>query len=191
MKTLLLSAGIAILAAHATLADDRRFVAAFAADDVSPLADLVAADIDVVSVYEGEGRSFAVLAARDETLVRRHLGAIGLAPERLLPVEFVNSPVVGGGEAAGEDPLKEHTLYVIERPIPGVGSFPLEKKQAISARSNASIAQLGGQVEWDRSYLTSEGTFCVYRAEDEDAIRRHGELSGAPIELITPVSSGE
>ena len=85
-------------------------------------------------------------------------------------------------------PRDGHQVYVIERPIPGVGFFGLDKKEKISKGSIAAMAKLGDVIEWDHSYLTSEGTYCVYRADDPDTLREHGALAGAPIGKITPVS---
>ena len=186
MKFRDLACAVAILTASAsTVVAGDRFVTAFALGDIGDNARLDSADIGVVEIFEGESRSFAVFEAPDEEALSEHLARLGLSPERMLTVDFVNSPEVGGGDPAGEAPRPGHGVYVIERPIPGVGSFPLEKKQMISRRSNASVRQLGDKVEWVHSYLTSEGTFCVYRAEDEQSIREHAELSGAPVELIT------
>ena len=110
-----------------------------------------------------------------------------VSPEKISEVLFVNSPVVGGGDPAGSEPRDGHQVFVIERPIPGVGFFGLEKKQKISAGSNAAIAKLGDIIEWDHSYLTGEGTYCVYRADSPDTLREHGALAGAPIGKITSV----
>ncbi|KNG94472.1 hypothetical protein ATO11_09085 [Pseudaestuariivita atlantica] len=77
--------------------------------------------------------------------------------------------------------------FVIERPIPGVGSFPLARKEGISRASNAAIAQMEGKVEWVHSYLTEVGTVCIYRATDEGQIADHAQLAGAPLGPITAV----
>lgn len=186
MSTRSIVVAAAVLFASAAFAEAQdRFVTAFASGDIGQESDLTGPGIHVVEVFEGENRSFAVLTAPDRQALSKHLDGLGLTPQRLLPVDFVNSPEVGGGEPAGDMPRTGHSVYVIERPIPGVGSFPLEKKRMISKRSNDSVRELGGKVEWDHSYLTNEGTFCVYRAEDEAAIRHHAKLAGAPIDLIT------
>ncbi|MGR3322916.1 MAG: nickel-binding protein [Pseudooceanicola sp.] len=192
METRALACAAAILAASASavLAGDR-FVAAFALGEIGDESRLETADIGVVEMFEGESRSFAVFEAPDQAALSDHLGRLGLPPQRLLAVNFVNSPEIGGGDPAGEKPLPGHAVYVIERPIPGVGSFPLEKKQMISRRSNASVRELGNAVEWDHSYLTSEGTFCIYRAVDEKAIMEHARLSGAPVKNITLTRGGD
>ena len=80
-----------------------------------------------------------------------------------------------------------HQTFVIERPIKGVGSFPLEKKEGISRASNAAIEKLNGSVEWVHSYLTDVGTYCIYRATDEEQIAKHAQLAGAPLGPITAV----
>lgn len=131
--------------------------------------------------------SYVVVTADDEDAVRNLLQAASITPEKVTEVLFVNSPTVGGGDPAGAEPNEGHQVFVIERPIPGVGFFGLEKKQKISMGSNAAIAKLGDVIEWDHSYLTSEGTYCVYRADNPDTLREHGALAGAPIGKITPV----
>lgn len=78
--------------------------------------------------------------------------------------------------------------YVIEREIPDVGSFEAEQLRDASKTSNSALAQLAPRVQWDHSYVTANKTFCVYLAEDEDAIRRHAEISGFPASVITEVT---
>lgn len=176
-----------LLSVAATAEESRLFVVAFS-QDVETTEEMSLPDgLTIVESFAGTDRSYAVFGAADESAVRAHLAAIGIEPTRLMPVEFINSPAVGGGRAAGAEPRADHQVYVIERPIPGVGSLPLETKQKISQGSNAAIEKLGDTIEWDHSYLTSEGTFCVYRAEDEEVIREHARLAGAPVEMITPV----
>ncbi len=132
--------------------------------------------------------SYVVVSADTDVAVRTLMKAAEIAPEKISEVLFVNSPVVGGGDPAGSEPRDGHQVFVIERPIPGVGFFGLEKKQKISAGSNAAIAKLGDIIEWDHSYLTGEGTYCVYRADSPDTLREHGALAGAPIGKITSVT---
>ena len=56
-----------------------------------------------------------------------------------------------------------------------------------AARSNEALAQLAPDVQWLESYVTADKTFCVYLAKDEDAIRKHTEISGFPATKITLV----
>ncbi len=56
-----------------------------------------------------------------------------------------------------------------------------------SAKSNAALAELSPYVQWIESYVSANGTHCVYLATNEDMIRRHSELSGFPASKITEV----
>lgn len=78
--------------------------------------------------------------------------------------------------------------YVIEREIPGVDRLDARQKAEASTQSNAALAQLAPKVQWVHSYVAKDKTFCIYRATDEDVIRKHAELSGFPANRITPVT---
>jgi len=78
--------------------------------------------------------------------------------------------------------------YVIERDIPGVHTLTADQAKGAAATSNAALAQLGPQVQWVTSYVTNDKTFCIYRAENEDVIRKHAELSGFPATRISEVA---
>ncbi|MDF0602586.1 DUF4242 domain-containing protein [Psychromarinibacter sp. C21-152] len=131
--------------------------------------------------------SYAVFTAADMDALEGFLDNAAIDAGKISEVLFVNSPTVGGGAPAGPEPRDGHGVFVIERPIPGVGFFGLEKKRKISQNSNAAIEKLGEIIEWDHSYLTSEGTYCVYRADSPETLREHGALAGAPIGKITLV----
>ncbi len=151
-------------------------------------AMLQEAGVSVDETLSAESDSYVVLTANDEGAVRELFQAAAITPEKISEVLFINSPTVGGGKPAGTKPRDGHQVYVIERPIPGVGFFGLEKKEKISKGSNAAIAKLADVIEWNHSYLTGEGTYCIYRADNPDTLREHGALAGAPIGKITPVS---
>lgn len=53
--------------------------------------------------------------------------------------------------------------------------------------SNQAIAKFGGGIQWQHSYVAADKTFCIYLAESEDVIRKHGELSGIPVTKITEI----
>ena len=53
--------------------------------------------------------------------------------------------------------------------------------------SNDALAELAPRVQWQHSYVANDKTFCIYLAEDEDAIRAHAEKSGCPTSKITEV----
>ena len=79
--------------------------------------------------------------------------------------------------------------YVIERDIPGVGKLNTEQLKGAAATSNAALAKLGPtKVQWVESFVAADKTFCIYLAENEDAIREHAALSGFPASKITEVA---
>jgi hypothetical protein len=78
---------------------------------------------------------------------------------------------------------------MIERDIPEVGSFAPEQLKDASKTSNSALAQLAPRVQWDHSYIAADKTFCVYLADDEDAIRKHAEISGFPASKITEIGT--
>lgn len=77
--------------------------------------------------------------------------------------------------------------FVIERDIPKVGSFEREQLRGAAAKSNEALRQLGPDIQWVKSYVADDKTFCVYFAKDEGIIRRHAEISGFPASKITEV----
>ncbi len=79
--------------------------------------------------------------------------------------------------------------FVIEREIPGVGSLDSSGLADAATKSNGALAELAPRVQWQQSFVTADRTYCVYLAEDEDAIRAHAELSGFPASKISEVTS--
>ncbi len=77
--------------------------------------------------------------------------------------------------------------YIIERDLPNVGSADRETLKGAAAKSNEALAQLAPRVQWLESYVADNKTFCVYLAENEEAIRKHSELSGFPANKITEI----
>ena len=79
--------------------------------------------------------------------------------------------------------------YVIEREVQGIGLNDYAGLCDIAKTSNAAIKKLAPKVQWDHTYVTGDKTFCIYLAEDEEAIREHARLSGFPANIITPVTT--
>ena len=46
---------------------------------------------------------------------------------------------------------------------------------------------LGPKIQWVESYVTADKTYCVYIAENEEAIHEHAKLSGFPANKISLV----
>jgi hypothetical protein len=78
--------------------------------------------------------------------------------------------------------------YVIERDIPGVDKMGQADLAGAAKTSNKALAQLAPKAQWVQSYVAKDKTFCVYLAENEDAIREHARLSGFPANKITEIT---
>ena len=77
--------------------------------------------------------------------------------------------------------------YVIERHIPGVGSFGAAQLKQLSATSNGAVAQLAPNVQWIHSHIAADNTFCVYLADSEATLREHSRLAGFPITRVNEI----
>jgi hypothetical protein len=77
--------------------------------------------------------------------------------------------------------------FVIERDLPGVGSMSGDELSGAAHTSNGALAELGPRIQWQHSYVAGDKTFCIYLAEDEEAIREHAQKSGFPASRITEV----
>jgi len=79
--------------------------------------------------------------------------------------------------------------FVIERDLPGAGKLSAAELQAISRKSNSVLAGMGAGIQWVESYVTADKIYCVYRAQSEEAIRKHAEAGGFPANRISRVTS--
>jgi Protein of unknown function (DUF4242) len=77
--------------------------------------------------------------------------------------------------------------YLIERDIAGIGGMSMVELCGAARASNQAIAKIGKAVQWQHSYVGGDKSFCVYLAESEEVIRKHGELSGIPVTRITEI----
>lgn len=77
--------------------------------------------------------------------------------------------------------------YVIEREIPGAGKFSAEDLRVIAKKSCDVLDSLGTSIQWVQSYVTDDKIYCVYRADNEDLIRKHAERGGFPANSIARV----
>jgi hypothetical protein len=77
--------------------------------------------------------------------------------------------------------------YVIERSIPGVGGSTPQDLQAISRKSCDVLEEMGPRVQWVESFVTQDKIYCIYNAENEDAVREHARKGGFPAESVARV----
>jgi hypothetical protein len=79
--------------------------------------------------------------------------------------------------------------YVIERDLPGAGNLSGDELLGISQKSNTVLEEMGGDVQWLHSYVTSDKIFCVYIAPDADRVREHATRGGFPANVVLEVST--
>jgi len=77
--------------------------------------------------------------------------------------------------------------YIIERNLPGIGDARNGTLREAARTSNAVLADLGRDIQWQESYVAGDRTFCVYLARDAEIIREHARLSGFPADRVIEV----
>jgi len=78
--------------------------------------------------------------------------------------------------------------YLIERALPGAGSLSDTEMRAIAAKSNQVLNEMGGDVQWEHSYVTDDKIYCVYVAADGDRVREHAHRGEFPADVVNQVS---
>lgn len=79
--------------------------------------------------------------------------------------------------------------YLIEREIPGAGQLGRDQLKAISVKSCGVLQELGPAVQWVESYVTADKIYCVYRAPNEELVRKHAAMGGFPANSVARVSA--
>ena len=77
--------------------------------------------------------------------------------------------------------------FMIERNIPKVGGFTKDQLREAAAKSNCVLAEVSPRVQWVESYVAGDKTFCLYLAENEDAIREHAKCRSFPATVVTEI----
>ncbi|QDF96986.1 hypothetical protein CJ010_10835 [Azoarcus sp. DD4] len=79
--------------------------------------------------------------------------------------------------------------YLIERHIPGAGRLSRDELAAISRKSCGILQNMGPQVQWLHSYVTTDKVYCVYIAPNEEAVREHARAGGFPANAISCIET--
>jgi Protein of unknown function (DUF4242) len=79
--------------------------------------------------------------------------------------------------------------FIIERDIPNIGAADVITLRNTAKRSNETLRQLGGEIQWVESFISGDKIFCVYLAANEDIIRKHSQMSGIPATRIYKVDN--
>ena len=77
--------------------------------------------------------------------------------------------------------------FVIERDMPGLGRSTPSQLEAASRQSCSVLQAMGPQVQWVHSYVTGDKMYCIYNADDEDAVREHARRGGFPANAVNRV----
>lgn len=72
--------------------------------------------------------------------------------------------------------------FIIERDLPAIGSAERQALREAAQKSNATLKELGPDIQRIKSYVAADKTLCVYLAKDEEIIREHAKRSGFPRE---------
>lgn len=79
--------------------------------------------------------------------------------------------------------------YVIEREIPGLGTWLAKDLVGASQKSCSVLSKLGPQIQWLESYVTGDKLYCVYISPNEEMIREHAKQGGFPANRISEVKT--
>jgi hypothetical protein len=74
--------------------------------------------------------------------------------------------------------------YLIERELPRARSLTHEKVPYISQKAGEVRTGLAPRAQWLHSYVVDDHIFCVYLADDPEAVREHGRCGGFPVTSI-------
>lgn len=77
--------------------------------------------------------------------------------------------------------------FVIEREIPGAGNMSDAELQAVAKKSVGILKDMGPGIKWLHSYVTGDKIYCVYLADNEEAIREHARRGGFPANRVSAV----
>ena len=79
--------------------------------------------------------------------------------------------------------------YVIERNIPSAGTLSTAQLQAASQNSCGVLRNMGPQIQWVQSYVTSEKIYCVYIAPSEELVLEHATRGGFPANVVSEITT--
>ena len=77
--------------------------------------------------------------------------------------------------------------YVIEREIPGLGTWTNDQLKSASQTSCGVLTNLGPEIEWLHSYVTGDKMYCIYNAPNEEMVREHAAQGGFPANKVSEV----
>ena len=79
--------------------------------------------------------------------------------------------------------------YLIEREMPGAGRLSPQELQEASQQSCHVLREMGPQIQWVQSYVTSDKIYCLYIAPNQEMISDHAQRSGFPANSVSEVAT--
>ncbi len=79
--------------------------------------------------------------------------------------------------------------FVIEREIPGAGNLTSDQLKGISQTSCGVLSNMGPQIQWVHSYVTTDKIYCIYNAPNEEMVREHAKQGRFPANSVSKVST--
>lgn len=79
--------------------------------------------------------------------------------------------------------------FVIEREMPGLGEMSADELAGAAATSNDVPAAIAPRAQWIESYVTADKMYCVYIAEDAEAVHEHARRNGFPADAVNEVAT--
>jgi hypothetical protein len=79
--------------------------------------------------------------------------------------------------------------YVIEREVPGAGNLSAEQLKSISQTSCGVLQNMGPQIQWVQSYVTTDKIYCIYNAPNIEMVLEHARQGGFPANSVSKVSA--
>ena len=85
---------------------------------------------------------------------------------------------------------KEHLMpkFLIERDLPGLGTMSSDEIAAAARASNEVLARMAPHVQWLHSHVTADKMYCVYIADDADAVHEHARRGGFPADVVNRIT---
>lgn len=79
--------------------------------------------------------------------------------------------------------------FVIERELPGAGKLSQDELKAISQKSCGVLRNMGTDIQWVESFVTTDKIYCIYNAANEQLVREHAKQGGFPANSVAQVAA--
>lgn len=77
--------------------------------------------------------------------------------------------------------------YVVERTLAEAGGLSNGDLRGIAQRSNEVLDAMAGRAQWLHSFVTEDKLYCIYIADNADAITEHARAGGFPCDRARQV----